>query len=339
MSTKNLRRTVPHVIVQHMNQLSCYPTKTEVFIYPYFRLLQLDLSLGFTFQHVKKIEHRFAILDYFIGSAKLAIEFDGWHHVNKPEQVLSDLERTTLLEQTAGIKTLRFKNSEAFENPVQVMKTILDEVLVRSKAKQRNRLPNLLQIQPLEDFYAEGFKKYEDDKLRYHSPLEKRHHSAAEVPYSPYVNGIVTDNSKINQFAEHKNPKPSRKMRKFLRKVGMLPAEPTPKKEKPKKTLKSPKVTSPTVVPNNKLILRNLAEDFGFKQKFLEPYIIDLLHEDFKLIIEVDGRSYSKNKAPNPDRDKFLAGLGFKTYKIDSESVINKAQVIGWFKDITSSAS
>jgi len=65
------------------------------------------------------------IIDFYCVSKKLAIELDGWIHTTK-DQKESDKERDKNLA-THGIKTLRFKNKEIFENIENVLKKILTQ--------------------------------------------------------------------------------------------------------------------------------------------------------------------------------------------------------------------
>lgn len=58
-------------------------------------------------------------------------------------------------------------------------------------------------------------------------------------------------------------------------------------------------------------------------QAVIEPYIVDFLHENSKIIVEIDGIIHSYRKTYDSARDKFLEDLGYKVVRYSNNLIIN----------------
>ena len=67
------------------------------------------------------------VVDFFCYEAKVIIELDGEIH-NDPYQMERDKERTKILE-SLGLKEIRFRNDEVFNNPDEVVSKIADNLI------------------------------------------------------------------------------------------------------------------------------------------------------------------------------------------------------------------
>ena len=95
------------------------PTKAEDKLW---WLLRNRYMLGYKFR--RQYYFQGFIIDFYCSQAKLAIELDGEIH---NQQADYDQARQRLLEDH-GIKVLRFMNIELFNRPIDVLKTITENL-------------------------------------------------------------------------------------------------------------------------------------------------------------------------------------------------------------------
>jgi len=101
-------------------------TKEEKHLwYDFFRLLPIPAK------RQKNIENY--ILDFYIPTAKLAVELDGSQHYTDEHKVM-DKERDKLLEGY-GIKTLRYQNIDVTKRFDDVCRDIINKINERSDVK------------------------------------------------------------------------------------------------------------------------------------------------------------------------------------------------------------
>ncbi|WP_262149370.1 leucine--tRNA ligase [Chryseobacterium foetidum] len=102
----------------------------------------------------KKLDHKFRqqhlisdfIVDFVCLSKRLIIEVDGGYH-NAEEQIISDAERTDILE-SQGFEVLRFKNEEVIGNIDQVLNTISEKLASQNNISEGESQQNALEMFP-----------------------------------------------------------------------------------------------------------------------------------------------------------------------------------------------
>jgi cyclase len=96
------------LIIQNAKSLRYQMTPAEIVLWGYVKGNQLGVKFGR--QHVIS----YYIADFYCHAANLIIELDGSIHDN-PEVLKNDIERQLYLE-SIGLKVIRFKNEEIFNN-------------------------------------------------------------------------------------------------------------------------------------------------------------------------------------------------------------------------------
>jgi cyclase len=99
-------------------------TEAEIFLWEHLKLIK-----GVRFKRQHPI--LYFIADFYCHKAKLIIEVDGGYH-EIPEQFLYDQNRDKELYEL-GLKVIRFKNIEVFNDIENVLRKIEIEVIERSK--------------------------------------------------------------------------------------------------------------------------------------------------------------------------------------------------------------
>lgn len=92
-------------------------TPAESRLWDFLKSKQLE---GRKFRRQTSID--FFIVDFYCFSEKLAIELDGKHH--EIEEIKKQDEERTKILNAYGIKVIRFKNEEVFEEIAKVLETI-----------------------------------------------------------------------------------------------------------------------------------------------------------------------------------------------------------------------
>ena len=105
-----------HLIFKHAESLRNNMTPAETLLWEYLKGNQLGVK--FRRQHPLGLY----IADFYCHQHKIVIEVDGSIH-NIPDVAINDLERQNHIESD-GIKIIRFKNDEIFNNLDNVLKTI-----------------------------------------------------------------------------------------------------------------------------------------------------------------------------------------------------------------------
>lgn len=101
-------------------------TMAEQELWKHIRKNQLD---GFRFRRQHPVAQ--FILDFYCHDSKLAIEVDGLIH-DQRDQKLYDQERDIVIHEL-GVKVIRFKNEDIFQNLPEILTKIRSELKARSE--------------------------------------------------------------------------------------------------------------------------------------------------------------------------------------------------------------
>jgi very-short-patch-repair endonuclease len=76
--------------------------------------------------------------------------------------------------------------------------------------------------------------------------------------------------------------------------------------------------------PPEQIMLKVMEGRYNFEfQPILKGYIPDFYFPDYNVILEVDGKSYHKNKKKDAFRDKVFLSVGIRTLRVSARSVFN----------------
>lgn len=117
-------------------ELRVKATPQELYIFRKIKPMLASKGIKALFQHTIYNEKSFFIIDIYISRAKLAIEIDGKHHMYDQSQRTRDQYRDKTLE-SMGIQTLRFQNTEIYQDSKKVIEKIMSAVCVRLGVESR----------------------------------------------------------------------------------------------------------------------------------------------------------------------------------------------------------